>query len=103
VLYGLRSSGARWHDMFEDFIRELGFFPCKAEPDIWIRKRDNMYEYIDVYIDGLAITMTNPKEFMDILENKHKFKFRGTGPISFHLWTSLGMMTTPYVFHQQRR
>jgi Reverse transcriptase (RNA-dependent DNA polymerase) len=34
ALYGLRSSGARWHDRFADCVRELGFFPCKAEPDI---------------------------------------------------------------------
>jgi hypothetical protein len=29
--------------------------------------------------------MKNPKEFIDILENTHKFKTKGTGPISFHL------------------
>jgi Reverse transcriptase (RNA-dependent DNA polymerase) len=33
ALYGLRSSGARWHDRFADCVRELGFFPCKPEPD----------------------------------------------------------------------
>jgi hypothetical protein len=31
ALYGLHSSGARWHDRFADCIRELGFFPCRAE------------------------------------------------------------------------
>jgi hypothetical protein len=35
TLYGLHSSGARWHDRFADCISELGFFPCKVEPDIW--------------------------------------------------------------------
>ncbi len=34
ALYGLRSSGARWHDRCADCLRDLGFFPCKAEPDI---------------------------------------------------------------------
>jgi hypothetical protein len=29
--------------------------------------------------------MKNPKEFMNVLENKHKFKLKGTGPITFHL------------------
>jgi hypothetical protein len=29
--------------------------------------------------------MKNPKEFNDILETKHKFKLKGTGPITFHL------------------
>jgi Reverse transcriptase (RNA-dependent DNA polymerase) len=85
ALYGLRSSGARWHDRFTDCIRELGFFPCKAEPDIWMRKKGSIYEYIAVYIDDLAIAMKNPNEFTDILETKHNFKLKGTGPITFHL------------------
>ena len=40
ALYGLRSSGARWHDRFSDCMSGLGFFPCKAEPDIWMRKSE---------------------------------------------------------------
>ena len=85
ALYGLRSSGARWHDRFADCVRELGFFPCKAEPDIWMRRKDNVYEYIAVYVDDLALAMKDPKEFTNTLEKKHKFKLKGTGPISFHL------------------
>jgi Reverse transcriptase (RNA-dependent DNA polymerase) len=85
ALYGLSSSGARWHDRFADYIRLLGFFLCGAEPDIWMKKNGNIYEYIAVYVDNLAIAMKNPKEFTDILDNKHKFKLKGTGPIMFHL------------------
>jgi hypothetical protein len=58
--YGLR----RWPGC----TRELGF-------------------YIAVYVDDLAIDMKNPKEFADVLENKQKFKLKGTGPIAFHLGT----------------
>jgi Reverse transcriptase (RNA-dependent DNA polymerase) len=85
ALYGLRSRGARWHDRFADCITELGFFPCKSEPDIWMRKSENIYEYVAVYVDDLAIAMIKPKEFVDVLEEKHKFKTKGTGPITFHL------------------
>ena len=85
ALYGLRSSGARWHDRFADCVSALGFAPCKSEPDIWMRKKDDIYEYIAVYVDDLCMAMKNPSEFVSILENKHKFKTKGTGPISFHL------------------
>ena len=61
ALYGLRSSGAKWHDRFSDCIRELGFFPCRAEPDIWIRRNGQLYEYVAVYVDDLAIAMKIPK------------------------------------------
>jgi hypothetical protein len=85
ALYGLQSSGARWHDRFADCMPELGFFPCKAEPFIWMRKSENTYEYIAVYVDDLAIAMKRPKEVVDVLEQTYKFKTKGTGSITFHL------------------
>jgi hypothetical protein len=50
-----------------------------------MRKKGNLYEYIAVSVDNLAIAMKNPKELTDILEKEHKFTLKGTGPISFHL------------------
>ena len=85
ALYGLRSSGARWHDKLSDCLRELGFFPCKAEPDVWMRRNGSRYEYVAVYVDDLAFAMLKPQEFADILMTKYKFKLKGTGPIKFHL------------------
>ena len=52
ALYGLRTSGARWHDRFADCLRQEGFTPCKSEPDIWMRRNGDLYEYIAVYVDG---------------------------------------------------
>jgi hypothetical protein len=61
-------------------------------------KLDDMYKYIAVYVDGLAIAMKNPKVFVGILEKKNKFKTKGTGPFSFHLGPA--MKTTHYAPHQ---
>ena len=85
ALYGLRTSGLRWHERLADCLRAEGFFPCKAEPDIWMRPNGDVYEYIAVYVDDLAIAMLNPEEFVKVLIDKYKFKLKGTGPISFHL------------------
>ena len=35
ALYGLKSSGARWHDVLADALRDLGWKSCKMEPDFW--------------------------------------------------------------------
>ena len=35
ALYGLKTSGARWHDRFADTLRKIGFAPCKADTDVW--------------------------------------------------------------------
>ena len=50
ALYGLRTSGLRLNDKFSDCLLEMGFTPCKAEPDIWMRLNEEykVYEYISV-------------------------------------------------------
>ena len=85
ALYGLRTSGQRWHERFADCLREMDFFPCKAEPDIWMRKNDDIYEYIAVYVDDIAVAAKDPKSITDTLMEKYEFKLKGTGPITFHL------------------
>ena len=87
ALYGLRMSGKMWHQRFATCLEEEGFYPCKAEPDIWMRPSadGSTYEYVGVYVDDLAMVMQNPKEFVDKLTNDYKFKLKGTGPIEFHL------------------
>jgi hypothetical protein len=50
-----------------------------------MRKNSDIYEYIAVYVDDLAIAAKDPKSITDILMDKHKFKLKGTGPITYHL------------------
>jgi hypothetical protein len=66
----------------------MGFKPCKAEPDIWMRRVDNLYEYIAVYVDDLAIASKNPQAIVETLTTKYKFKLKGTGEILYHLGMS---------------
>jgi hypothetical protein len=56
-----------------------------AEPDIWLRANHNVYEYIGVYVDDLAIVAKDPQSIVDELTNHYEFKLKGTGPMTFHL------------------
>ncbi|KAL7577484.1 hypothetical protein ACA910_004765 [Epithemia clementina (nom. ined.)] len=87
ALYGLKSSGARWHDRLFDVLTDMGFSPSKADSDIWIKKASDgfCYEYIAVYVDDLAIASKNPEAICQTLKEKYKFKLKGDGPIDFHL------------------
>ena len=85
ALYGLRTSGKMWHELFSDVMRSMGFTPSRAEPDIWMRARGDHYEYIAVYVDDRAIASRDPEDIVKLLVDKHKFKLKGTGPISYHL------------------
>jgi hypothetical protein len=66
----------------------MGFFPCKAEPDIWMRRVDDHYEYIATYVDDLAVSSKDPKAITNTLMNKYNFKLKGTGEIENHLGMS---------------
>jgi len=90
ALYGLKASGARWHERLADCLREMGFKACIAEPDIWMRRINDHYEYIAVYVDDLAIASKKPQEIIDILKDKYNFKLKGTGPIEYHLGMNYG-------------
>jgi hypothetical protein len=85
ALYGLRSSGLRWHEKFADCLRQEGFRPSKGEPDIWMRDAGDKYEYIAVYVDDLAFALKDPEAFVNTLKEKYSFKLKGTGPLGFHL------------------
>ena len=85
ALYGLRTSGVRWHERLADCLRGMGFVPCRAEPDIWMRDKLDHWEYIGTYVDDLAIASKDPKSIVDTLTDKYRFKLKGTGPISYHL------------------
>jgi hypothetical protein len=85
ALYGLKSSGLRWHERHSDVLRSMGFFPSKAEQDIWMRRVDDHYEYIVVYVDDLLIASKDPKKIVEILTVAHMFKLKGNGPVLFHL------------------
>jgi len=85
ALYGLRTSGKRYHERFADTMRDMGFFPSKADGDVWMRKSGNIYEYVAVYVDDLAIAVKDPKSFTDQLIQKYKYKLKGVGPLRYHL------------------
>ena len=77
ALYGLKTSSVRWHERFSGVLRDMGFLPSFAEPDIWMRDMGDHYEYIATYVDDLTIASRNPQAIIDVLENKpNNFKLK---------------------------
>eukprot|EP00531_Pseudo-nitzschia_arenysensis_P008891 CAMPEP_0116125882 /NCGR_PEP_ID=MMETSP0329-20121206/6042_1 /TAXON_ID=697910 /ORGANISM="Pseudo-nitzschia arenysensis, Strain B593" /LENGTH=1908 /DNA_ID=CAMNT_0003619941 /DNA_START=154 /DNA_END=5877 /DNA_ORIENTATION=+ len=86
ALYGLRSSGKQFGDLLASCLKELGFKASLAEPQIFMRENDGIYEYIATYVDDLCLVMRDPVGFLAILqEEPYSFKLKGSGPMSFHL------------------
>ena len=80
ALYGLRTSGARYHEKFADTLRTLGFFPCRADPDVWMKDCGTHYEYVCCYVDDLLVCMKDPQGFFDTLQSApFNYKLKGVG------------------------
>ena len=71
-------------------LRQEGWTPCKADPEVWMHDIGDCYEYIGVYVDDLQMAMRDPAKFVRLLETKYKLKFKGTGPLSHHLGADFG-------------
>ena len=54
-----------------------------------LNEQQDVYKYIAVYLNDLATAMVDPQPFIDILMDKYHFKFKGIGPLSFHLDVTL--------------
>ena len=86
ALYGLKSSGARFHDKFATTMRALGFTPSYADPDVWLRDAGDCYEYVVVYVDDLYTALKEPKVFFDaLMSDPWNYKLKGVEEPRYHL------------------
>ena len=58
------------------------------EPDAWMRKSCSNgsphHEHIAMHVDDLLIVSKTPEDIVSFLQDKCKFKLKGTGPIKHH-------------------
>ena len=85
ALYGLKFSGVCWHNRLAAVLIDMGFFPCRMDPDVWMRDCGDHYEYIGTYVDDLAIASKDPQAILDCLINDYDFELKGVGPMEYHL------------------
>jgi hypothetical protein len=84
ALYGLKSSGAAWHNHFAQTLHDLGFKTSYADPDVWMRPGTKgngfkYYEYIFVYVDDLLILSHQAMLIVDTLKSQYRLKDEEVG------------------------
>ena len=86
ALYGLRSSGLAFGQLLAACLEKEGFVPSKCEPEIFMRRKGDLWEYVATYVDDLCIVMEDPESFLEVLKSEpYYFKLKGSGALSFHL------------------
>ena len=84
ALYGLKASGGMWHQKLADNLRSMGFRPCQADFDLWIRPCDNHYEYIAVITDDLLLFTRNPAGILCPLKEVYGYELKGVGKPEYY-------------------
>jgi hypothetical protein len=74
ALYGLKSSGAAWRADLAATLRDLHFSSTQADPDVWIRSAETLYEMILVYVDDVLIFSKDPQTIMNKLGELYELK-----------------------------
>ena len=94
ALYGLKTSGAAWHAFLADTLIGMGYTPCRADTDVWMKRRtkptgDDYWEYLLVYTDDILCVSHDARDVMVKLEQMFKLK-GGIGEPTTYLGATIG-------------
>jgi hypothetical protein len=89
-----RSSDACYHGKLTDTMHALGWFPSKADPDIWMKGSGMFYEYISTYVEKLLYAGRNGQALCDELKN-NGYTLKGIGPPACQLGNDFKLVTDP--------
>jgi hypothetical protein len=100
ALYGLKSSGAAWREMFNTTVLEMGFVPTIADPDVYRRSnaKENgfkYYEYMLVYVDDVLIVSHNPTVHLESIQARYELNPTSIGPPTRYLGADVRKVTRP--------
>ena len=99
ALYGLKSAGAAFRAHLGRCMRGLGYTPCLADPDLWMKREvrpdDNFvyYSYILCYVDDILVVHHAPKGILTEIDKFFKLKPASIGDPDIYLGAKLRKMT----------
>jgi len=82
-LYGLKMSTVAFHEHLSMKLRDMGYAPLRADPDLRMKDCDTHYEYITRYVDDVISFSKNP--IMIIEELKKHYVMKGVGAPQYYL------------------
>ena len=100
ALYGGKCAGADYWKHMRTCMEHLNFTPCKADPDVWMRKavkeEDNSpyWEYVLLYVDDALCVSMDPKSVLENEIGKYwTLKPGSLGPPTLYLGNKVSKVT----------
>jgi len=55
-----------WSLLLSDALREMGFLPSRADPDLWLKKSEHHkgYDYVATHVDDLIVVAKDPMIYL---------------------------------------
>ena len=72
--YGLKTSAAAWAEHLVNTLFAMGFKPSKADPNVWMRRKGEQYEYVTSYVDNLCGTSHDVMALMEEFKQHYSLK-----------------------------
>ena len=119
ALYGLKSAGAAFRKHLGGCMRSMGYEPCQADPDLWMKPKTRpdsatievpgpngepvktkvggtkYWSYILCYVDDILCVDHDPMEVMKELDGYFKLKPGSVGDPNIYLGAKLGKVEMP--------
>ena len=99
ALYGLKSSGAAFRAHQATTLHDIGFFPSRADADVWLRaavKPDGFeyYELVLCYVDDILSILHKAKAVLQEVQRDFKFKNDEIAPPDMYLGGQVQRMSS---------
>ena len=94
-LYGLTTSAARWYEELSKTLRAMGFFPTKADSDLWMKDCGTHYEYICTWVDDIIVSSLDPEALLLEFKTRAKYTLKGVGEPRYYLGGDYGRVKIP--------
>ena len=98
ALYGFKSAGASFRNHLADCMMHLGFTPCLADPDLWMRPEVrpsngmSYYAYVLLYVDNVLVVHHDATDVLLCLDKYFKMKPGSICDPNFYLGATIKQM-----------
>ena len=93
ALCGLKSSGAAFRAHLCESMAALGYNPCLADPDLWIKAQNqdgiDYYSYILCYVDDIMVIHHDARPILDSIDKFMKLEDISVGDPDIYLGAKL--------------
>ena len=72
----------------------MGFFPSRADSDLWMKDYGRHYEYFCTWVDDIIAASKNPSTILRQFITEANYKLKAVGEPTYHLGGDFGRVNT---------